>query len=130
MLIFLTTIYNSKTGRNSLISDLFIFVVIWKFYLVMEINSCRICLASDVCRLSSLFSHLNTRTYAELVSYSCGIDVIIWYSSNIFHKLFTSSKSRTNRKPIWILLICKLSKVQLSSFCNILRLIQLKNVFL
>lgn len=44
----------------------------------MDVNSCRICLTSDSDKLTSLFSLESERSYAELIAFSCGIEVNIF----------------------------------------------------
>lgn len=41
----------------------------------MEINACRVCLTIDVNQLSPLFLSQDGESYADLVSFSCGINV-------------------------------------------------------
>lgn len=55
----------------------------------MEEDSCRICLNNDILKLSSIFSSENSKSYAELVTFSCGIQVNFYYCLT-FKKLKSS----------------------------------------
>lgn len=53
----------------------------------MELSSCRICLQSDNIKLQSLFQVNNDKSYAVMVNFSAGVEVIL-----LFHYIFSNYK--------------------------------------